>query len=383
MTTENPEVSPGSSRQPPQAVHGGRVISFRASLNLLLTALAIAAAPQLRSADSAASPALPVDRLQFGSVRVFSENDKYFAGTDEHYTNGFKISLLSTDLASFTSGPVPPSVQRLARALGNLVPPGFAYKLGLSLGQNIYTPVDTQTPFYQPNDRPYAAWLYAGVAFQVYAPPRELESGRGTWGRLDAVEVTFGLVGPGALGRQVQNNYHHLIDVPTANGWKNQIHNEPGINLVFDRTYRIATNGARTGLGADFLPHMGVSLGNIFTYASIGAQARVGWRLPADFGTNLIRATGDSNSQRRPPWSIFSFVAIDARAVAHDVTLEGNTFRSSPGVDAKTFLHDVVGGLAFGTYRWQLTYAQARRSKEFVGQTKSAVFGSLSITFFY
>jgi lipid A 3-O-deacylase len=336
------------------------------------------AALNARGAADDAVPNLPATRLQFGSVRIYSENDKYFAGTDEHYTNGFKISFLSTDLASFTSGPVPPVVQRLARTLGGLVPEGNAYKLGLSLGQNIYTPVDTNTTQYQPNDRPYAAWLYVGAAFQVYAPPRG-----NALARLDTVEVTFGMVGPGALGRQVQGNFHHLIDVAPARGWDHQIHNEPGVNLVFERNYRISTANARTGWGADFLPHAGLSLGNIFTYANMGAQVRAGWRLPADFGTNLIRPTGDSNSARRPPWSVFGFGAVDGRAVAHDVTLEGNSFRASPGVKAKTFVADLVGGLAVGTSRWQVTYAQAVRSHEFDGQSKAAVFGSISGTFFY
>ena len=39
-------------------------------------------------------------------------------------------------------------------------------RVGVSFGQNIYTPNDTFTsqPIY--NDRPYAAWLYASFALQ-------------------------------------------------------------------------------------------------------------------------------------------------------------------------------------------------------------------------
>jgi lipid A 3-O-deacylase len=382
-----PFFSAPNARQPGFREHVRRVISLRSAFSRFLILLLLAAglgASVRAAADRPPVPDLPATTLEFGSVRFYTENDKYFAGTDEHYTNGFKMSFLSTDLATFTGGPVPPSVQQLARALGNLVPAGHAYKLGLSLGQNLYTPVNTSTTLEQPGDRPYAAWLYAGVAFQVYAPPRVLANPvLPSLGRLDTVEVTFGLVGPGALGRQVHNNFHHLIGVETANGWDNQIHNELGLNLVFERAYRVATTNARTGWGADFLPHAGLSLGNIFTYANLGAQVRGGWRLPADFGTNLIRATGDSNSVRRPPWSFFVFAGAEGRAVAHDVTLEGNTFRSSPGVKAETFVSDLVGGLAVGTARWQITYAQAVRSREFEGQSKAAVFGSISATFFY
>jgi hypothetical protein len=323
------------------------------------------------------------DQLRFGSVSLYSENDKYFAGTDQHYTNGAKVSFLSTALSSFTSDPVPALIQQLARTLGGLVPPGHDVKLGLSFGQNIYTPADIHTTAPQPLDRPYAAWLYGGVAFQVYQPPRVLANGARAIDRLDTLEVTLGMVGPAALGQQVQNNFHHLIGVLPADGWDNQIHNEPGLNFVYERKYRFTTDAARDGWGADFIPHAGLSLGNVFTYANAGFEARAGWRLPADFGTNLIRPSGDSNSLRRPPLSVFFFGSVDGRAVARDLTLDGNSFRASPSVAKEHFVADMLGGLALGTRHWQLTYTQASRSHEFAAQKKSSVFGSISVTFYY
>ncbi|HEY0946467.1 MAG TPA: lipid A deacylase LpxR family protein [Opitutaceae bacterium] len=327
-------------------------------------------------------PASTVDNLRFGSVSLYTENDKYFAGTDQHYTNGFKLSFLSTDLAGFTSDPVPKPVQTVARLLGSLVPPGRAYKLGLSLGQNIYTPEDIETTTYLPHDRPYAAWLYVGAAFQVYEPPRADAPAARAFARLDTFEVTLGVVGPWALGRQVQNGFHDLIGVDHAEGWDNQLHNEPGLNLVYERKYRIATPGARTGWGADFIPHIGVSLGNVFTYANAGFEVRAGHRLPSDFGTNLIRPSGDSNSGRSG-LSVFLFGAVDGRAVARDLTLDGNSFRDSPSVDKKYFVADLLAGVAVGTPHWQLTYAQAVRTEEFDGQPDDSVFGSISVTFYY
>lgn len=325
------------------------------------------------------APPVVHERLRFGSISLYSENDKYFAGTDEHYTNGFKLSVLSTDLRSFTDDSVPKPIRGLARLLGDLVPEDKPYKLGLSLAQTIYTPEDTQTRAYQPDDRPYAAWLYLGTAFHIYHPPARAD---GT-ARLDVFEVTIGVVGPAALGRQVQNGFHKLIDVETAKGWDNQIRNEPGINLVYERKYRFSTARARTGFGADLIPHAGLSLGNVHTYANAGFEVRAGYRLPSDFGSNLIRPSGDSNALRRPPFSIFLFAAFDGRAVARDITLDGNTFRDSNSIDKKPLVADLYAGLGFGTARWQLTYAQAYRTKEFDGQGDRSVFGSLSVSFFY
>jgi lipid A 3-O-deacylase len=336
-----------------------------------------------QGAEAPADFALPLSDLRFGSVSVYSENDKYFAGTDQHYTNGFKISVLTTDLASFTSASVPQPIQEISRALGRLVLPGEAYKLGLSLGQNLYTPVNTATTAPQPNDRPYAAWLYVGVAFQVYQPPVPLAGGGSSLARLDTVELATGLVGPGALGRQVQNSVHSLIGAAPANGWGNQIHNEPGLDLGYERKWRLSTASARDGWGADLIPHLGASLGNIFTYANAGFEFRAGWHLPADFGTNLIRPSGDSNSRRRQKWSVFVFGAADGRAVARDITLDGNSFRASASIPKDPFVADFTGGLGFGTRHWQLTYSEAERTREFVGQQKASVFGSISATFYY
>jgi lipid A 3-O-deacylase len=336
---------------------------------LLLVLPALSAS--LHAAGTPADPAS--DSLKFGSVSIYTENDKYFAGSDKYYTNGFKLSALSAPLSNFTAASVPAPARWLARNLSALVPAGHDAKLGLSLGQNIYTPVDIHTPTPNPADRPYAAWLYVGAAFQSY----DLAAGT-----LDTFEVQAGMVGPAALGEQIQNGFHDLIGVAHAEGWAKQIGNEPGVVLSYERKWRWQTVDARAGWGADFIPHAGLTVGNVFTYANAGLEVRAGWNLPADFGANLIRPSGDSNSARAG-YSLFLFGAVDGRAVARDITLDGNSFRDSRHVERERFVGDFQAGVGFGGKYWQLTYCQAVRSKEFAGQPKPANFGSISVTFFY
>ncbi len=131
------------------------------------------------------------------------------------------------------------------------------------------------------------------------------------------------------------------------------------------------------------IPHAGFSLGNVSTYANTGFEVRSGYRLPADFGSNLIRPSGDSNATARAPFNIFLFAAVDGRAVARDITLDGNTFEDSPSVDKKPLVADLFAGMGMGTKHWQLTYSQAYRTKEFYAQTDRSVFGSISVSFFY
>ncbi len=315
----------------------------------------------------------PPNDLKFGSVSLTTENDKYLAGTDRYYTNGFKLSALSAPLSNFTDEEVPAPVRWIASQLTSLVPAGHDAKLGLSLGQNIYTPSDIHTPTPNPADRPYAAWLYVGAAFQSY----DLADGT-----LDTLDVQVGMVGPAALGEKIQNGVHDIIHVRHALGWSHQIHNEPGLVLAYTRKWRFETEGAHTGLGADLIPHAGLSLGNAFTYANAGLATRIGWRLPADFGTDLIHPSGDSNSDR-PGLGVHIFGAVDGRAVARDITLKGNSFRDSASVTKKNFVVDLQIGLAVGDKTWQLTYSQAVRTKEFNGQAHDDNFGSISVSFYY
>jgi len=325
------------------------------------------------SFGTAMTPEKAQGGLRIGSFTAYSENDNYLWDTDQFYTNGFKLTFLSANLASFDVQGVPSPIRRL----GSLVPPGHGYKLGFSIGQNIYTPADISSPFYQPHDRPYSAWLYAGLAFHVV-------NDTGDIARLDVYEVDLGIVGPSALGRQFQNGFHQIIEIPGAQGWDHQIHDEPGLNLVYERRYRFSTPAARRGWGADLIPHTGLSLGNIFTYANAGAEARAGWRLPADFGSNLIRPSGDSNADATPPpFAAFAFAAFDGRAVARDVTLDGNSFRDSPSIGKKNFVADAYIGFGLTLGDWQLRYAEAFRTREFDGQTSAQIFGSISATYQY
>lgn len=216
----------------------------------------LSACPPLASfAQTAAPAAIPAaavesDELRFGSLSLYIENDK-FAGTDRNYTNGIKLSVLSANLRAFDIDTVPGPLRALSRALRPLMSDHAIPKLGLSLGHQIYTPTDTETTLYQPADRPYAAWLYAGFTFQSYYPSASGE----THARLSTVEVQLGAAGGDwALGEFVQNNYHKLINVETAKGWDNQLDSEPGLNLVYEHKWRLSSSGARTCLSADLIP---------------------------------------------------------------------------------------------------------------------------------
>jgi lipid A 3-O-deacylase len=317
------------------------------------------------------------DLFRSSAFTLVTENDKYFAGTDRHYTNGLKLSFLGTtrldespDFIRGITKLIPSLRQDASRQL---------YKVGVSLGQNIYTPGDTEAAIPDPADRPYAGWLYTSIDLQAKSVDGKT---------LRMVEIAFGVVGPAALGREFQNGFHDIIHVPHANGWDYQLENEPGLMISWERRHRLLRLdiAAASDFSADFIGRYGASLGNIRTNIAGGVAARIGWRLPDDFGADLIRPSGGDEAPARAT-SVYLFGSGEACAVARNIFLDGNTWEDSPSVDKRPIVADFSVGLVtrfpvkLGTIRgMQLAYTQNYRTKEFYGQFKRDVFGSISVS---
>jgi len=203
---------------------------------------------------------------------------------------------------------------------------------------------------------------------------------------MDTAELVLGVVGPAALGEQAQNGVHKLRDIPQAQGWDNQLHNELGVMLVLERRHKTRSHSLWGALKYDAITHYGGAVGNVYTYVNGGAEVRMGWRIPKDFGTSLIRPGGNVNGpgagdQRlRGGLSVFGFGAVSGRYVVRNIFLDGNTFTDSHHVDKTPWVTDLVYGAGFTWSAYKLTFSRVQRSKEFKGQQKSHIFGSLTLS---
>ena len=249
------------------------------------------------------------------------------------------------------------------------------YKVGLALGQNIYTPADTETAALIPDDRPYGAWLYGSLLAQA----QEVD-GR----MLRVVELSVGMVGPSALGREAQNGFHSIINVPEAQGWANQLKDEPGLILSWERRRRLHAWEVDGRRWLDVIGRGRLTLGNVHTHAALGGRVRLGWNLPRDFGTDLIRPAGGAIANAGPSrgFSAHIFASAEVRAVARNIFLDGNTWRDSHSVDKRPVIGDLSAGLVLAWPAFQFTYTQDMRTREYYGQDKRDVFGSVAVTFF-
>lgn len=311
---------------------------------------------------------------------IFFEND-LFASTDQNYTNGTKLSLVSPDLNQFADQ-IPPWAQGIVRVLpfvnadpqqGEVV----QKNVGFSLGQLMFTPGDIAASDLNSADRPYAGWLYLGFAFHSK-----------TATQLDTLEVQLGVVGPASGAETAQKFVHATRDLQRPNGWHHQLENEPGINVVYEHKHRLLfTNAIGQGFGGDVIGRVGCSLGNVSAYANVGTEGRLGWNLPTDFGTPTLRPTGTIMAADTPhpqaQFSCYTFVGVEGRGVLRDIFLDGNTFTDSHSVDRKPWVGDVYAGISVDIFDVKLSYAQVFRTKQFEGQTDEHTFGSLTATYFF
>jgi len=358
---------------------GARARGRRQGSRWLLLALLWPAAAPL-------SAACPAEREGGGKpswvTNFYFEND-LFDETDQNYTNGIRFSALSPDLDSFTDDPqLAGWVVALNRAMGFLAPGSASdclqsRRLVLSLGQSIYTPEDINATAVVPDQRPYAGWLYAGVAYNLRRA-----------NRLDTVGLTVGVVGPASLAHQTQDGFHKLRGFARFQGWDNQLDNEPGLQLVWEQKRKWGAPRMLGFWGSDLIVHAGVSFGNIATYLNSGAEWRLGWDLPDDFGTSALRPGADNGAPGRD-WHASGtsrrrgahlFASVDGRWVLRDIFLDGNTFSSSHRVDKKPLVADLAVGAALEFGNLSLSYAQVLRTQEFTAQPNSQVYGSLSLS---
>jgi hypothetical protein len=314
------------------------------------------------------------------TLTVYLEND-LFDNEDRYYTSGMKISWISRDLSDYQDVITAPSwVHRFIERMPFVNDPGNQRSVSLFLGQNIYTPDDKERSDLIRDDRPYAGITYLGLGLH-----------NKTHREMDTLEFDLGIVGRHSYAEDCQDIAHDWTDSKYPKGWSNQLHDEPVLNIYFERKWRVLHTRGAGGLGFDYIPHLGIAAGNVYTAINLGGQVRFGWNIPNDFGTYIIRPGSDSSAPLDDTdprffhpfhrFGVHFFLAVDGNAVARNILLDGNTFRDSHSVHKKPFVADFVGGIGMIIQRFKITYSQVYRTKEFETQKDEQRFGAISLSY--
>ena len=314
---------------------------------------------------------------KFWDFNFYLEND-LFANTDTNYTNGIRLAFSSTEFDR-VDNELPNLLGRINRKLKSLhglssSPDKDSYSFVGTIGQRMYTPSNKLRQDVMEDERPYAGWLYIGLANHTLLQNETMIT----------IELDLGMVGPASLAKQTQDFVHDSQNISRFQGWDNQLGNEFGIALIYEYKKKWQAFETSMGLGADIISHAGGSLGNVATYANAGIEARLGWNIPNDFGTSALRPAGDNSApgpDERRKSGLHLFLSMDNRLVARDIFLDGNTFKASHSVDKKNWVADGALGISLNIAGLKLSYARIFRSKEYFGQVDPHSYGSLSVSF--
>jgi lipid A 3-O-deacylase len=316
-----------------------------------------------------------IARAQSGSrLSLTEENDGIISRDDRHYTQGSLWTYLSAPLSpesAWSDG---------FDAIGALLPM-FRANAGMQrrvaweiFGQSQFTPEETKRNPPDPRDRPYAAWLYMGIDWL-----------QDNGDRLHDLDAQAGVVGPAALGSQMQNGFHRVFGFNRASAWDHQLGNRLALQFSYAYRQRIPL-GDRDGFHFDVVPAAGLSLGTILRYAEAGGLLRFGDALNADYGPQRMRpalsgtafADSDALASR---YAFCFFLGAQARRVQYNYFIDGSSQLASPGLDRRPWVLDVLAGATLWlTPKMRADFTATQRSPEFAGQTKLDVYGAATLS---
>jgi len=314
---------------------------------------------------------IPAQYLNHSDDRIITlsiENDSIGGDSDRHYTSGVRLSYFDMNI----------DFPEFSHQIADLIPTfdiNDTTSLIYTIGQNLYTPSDITKTGWDDKDRPWAGFTYVALGMASL-------SGN----HVDEVEATLGIVGPWALGEQSQKSIHKLMNATTPKGWDNQLSNEPGLFVSWQRRWLERFHVDKYGLFFSADPFLGATVGNVYTYANTGLSFRFGpqsvrWEDMPLRVRPAMPGTGYYNKPVDRLWNWHIFGGLEGRALARNIFLDGNSFQDSPRVDKKYFVADANLGLALTLGPARLNYTLAWRSEEFQGQEEPDVFGSLGLSF--
>ena len=315
------------------------------------------------------------DHHKTGYFGVVVENDVFVSDRDRHFSSGIRLDLVPKKETSFLG--LNGLMKRLMGSTG-------ASRQFLSLGQDMHTPEDLSRTDLIVDDVPYAGWLYLTMG-------RSRPTDRFT----ERLSLTIGIIGPASLAGKLQHTWHAAFDFDEPRGWRNQLRNEPGLNLFYQRRWRVPLYEAENGFEMRLSPAAQVALGNIFVHAGGSILFQIGRNLPKDASVPQIHPglAGTSHVvddvKKSHSFGWYAYLGIHGRGVARNIFLDGNTFRNSHSVAKRHFVADLQAGIVIHLPRQgflpptRLGFGFMRRSKEFVGQRGANKMGQVILTFAY
>jgi hypothetical protein len=322
--------------------------------------------PASDSAPAGRSRALPPWRVD---VRLDNDAFNFWESItdrpDQEYTNGDEVTV------EFSAAPWwgKRFAKRWAPCTGMQAPGTKCRTTSLSIAQDMYTPRPHHEPRTVPdwtNERPYAAILYSRAEARV-ASERSLQM----------FSLLLGVTGPPAFGELAQKTAHKLTGVYSRQpvGWDTQIGFEPAVMLGARNKWRFAGRTSSGSAVIDFLPQIGASVGNLLTEAESGFETRL--------GVHLSNPWWSSEWSTRRPFELYLLGGARGEAVAHNITLDGNTLGADRKVDRVPLVGEYTVGIGARIHGFVAEWRAVTRTREYrtgpIAHTYSQILASYEV----
>ncbi|WP_006460246.1 lipid A deacylase LpxR family protein [Thiomicrospira aerophila] len=301
-----------------------------------------------------------------------SDNDSIaLFNSDRFYTNGLKLTLSHN-----SQNQAPIWLQTIGQWLP-WFPDHQSTRHAYTIGQSMFTPEDLATASLLPFDRPYAGWLYATADLATRQD-----------NQFDALSISIGIVGPYSQAEQSQKFVHQLIGAQDPKGWNNQLDNAVGVNLAYQRSWRIVEIQRNQHSLFDLTPYASGALGTVYRYLGTGINLRYGPHLADDYGVPKLQfglpITHSIALSAAKSFSWYIFSGIEVRYVEYNYFLHGNNALTRQiQIQPNPWIGQLQAGVVFDWPRFSLTLNQMFQTKEYTSQVRAHNIGALSFSLKY
>jgi hypothetical protein len=238
-------------------------------------------------------------------ISIITENDNYnFTLHDRYYSNGFFIryNWLSKK-----------------QTAENILKVITRVETGQMIFNSYYNRRSVERVL-QTMDRPYAGWLYGSLGQTKIFRNKDVL-------KYDAV---VGILGPAALGKQIQTGYHRFLKLYNIYGWEYQVNNEIGVNASVQYYRSLIKNKP----GQPFAIHAVAKamLGNTFTNTSAGMLIKFGNTEQEENNSYWGGRLGQPKKTSIHKSEAFLFLEPTLMVQAYNATVQGGLLRSDKGL---------------------------------------------------
>ena len=303
------------------------------------------------------APSITAQKLNF--VKIQESNDIFSAdNNDRYFTQGMKLEVMSNLLSR---------VYKKTFLDNVLIKPGdtsYVNHASISFIQEFYTPSDKKADTILPNDRPFAGVMYFCFRNISVSPTANYRI---------TTDISIGVLGPAALGKQMQNGVHTLFSTHNADtnilGWNYQIKNDIYFNYLLKyEKIMVNTKLLQTSYIYQF------DLGTIHNDFGFGARAQFGL-FNSYFDKNLGYITKSDKGSFKLFRHIQAYLFFNpvVKLVLWNSLLQGGIIGNMQGNQPHTISENDISrlvvdgsyGAAFVLGRFSLQFIQYFKSKEF------------------